>query len=134
MKINLIQKIKQSLFLKIVLIFFAAYLVFTGAQTAIHRYVFRAKHFSQVQRNMVNYADHIIEELGTPPDTLLAKNIAQKLGVDIGITASELNWKSKSTMRSFNELDIPWFDEKNNVRAGFDRGFWVYVKKSDVEY
>jgi len=134
MKFNIIQKIQQSLFIKIILIFLVAYLVFTASQAAIHQYLFKSIHFTQIQRNSANYASYIIEEIGTTPDTLIARQISQKLGIGIRIKSSDLNWTSKNDMRTFNEVDIPRFNDKKNIRAGLHKGLYIDIEKENVRY
>ncbi|NOG43940.1 MAG: HAMP domain-containing histidine kinase [Calditrichaeota bacterium] len=134
MKIRIFQKIQRSLFIKIVLTFLASYIVFTASQALLFRYLFKSAHFIQIQQNSSNYANYIVNEIGTPPDTLIAKRVALKNGIGIRIEGPDLNWKSTNDMREFDEINISEFDKEKNIRVGFDKGLFVDIEINDIHY
>jgi len=134
MSFNIIKKIQQSLFLKIILTFLISFLLFTFGVMLFHRYMFKNSHFVQMQRNTTNYVNYLIKEIGSPVDTLIAGQIAKEMNIDIRIEDQTVIWTNNKNLQSFDEVDIPWFDEQKNIRAGFDKGLFVELTKNDTHY
>ncbi len=89
------EKIKNSLFLKIILIFLAAHLTIAAVGYSMHKYFASRPHHQNMDRNMAQYSAYLINRMGIPPDTSKAKELADSLHIAIRFTARKMNWASE---------------------------------------
>ncbi|MGD9486692.1 MAG: sensor histidine kinase [Calditrichaceae bacterium] len=134
MKINLIQKVRGSLFLKLLVIFLAAHLIITFVSITTHEQLFRQTRFHKIKQNSINYARFLIRETGSPPDTLFAERITKKYGINMMIETPEYKWTSLDELLTFDTTKILPFDGNENVRASFQKGIHIYIKESNASY
>ncbi|KAA3659091.1 MAG: HAMP domain-containing protein, partial [Calditrichaeota bacterium] len=81
-----------------------------------------------------NYATFLIEKIGIPVDTLVAKNVARELKIEMRIESESLKWVSNKNMPLYDEVDIQTFSEQKNTRVGFDKGVFVFIEKNNIKY
>ncbi|MGD9900129.1 MAG: sensor histidine kinase [Calditrichaceae bacterium] len=134
MKINLAQKIRSSLFLKLLVIFLAAHLIITFVSITTHEQLFQQTRFHKIKQNSINYARFLIRETGSPPDTLLAGRITKKYGINMMIETPDYKWSSLDELLSFDTTKILPFEGNENVRAGFQKGIHIYIKNGNASY
>ncbi len=94
MKINL-KAFRHSIFLKLL-----AVIILAGTLTIIFFTIFFRVHFSsrikeQFNVNIRNYFTYIAKEIGSPPDTSLASQIASKYSIGIKYHSQKLYWNSE---------------------------------------
>ena len=99
-----------------------------------HRYMFKNVHLVQMPRNATNLATYIIKDIGYPPDTTIAAQMAKNMELGIRIEGKNLNWTSDFGMRDFDDVRIPQFENNKNIRAGFHRGLFVDIQKEDYRF
>lgn len=134
MKINILQKIQQSLFTKIILIFLVSYIFFSVSQMGFHRFMFKNVQLVQMPRNAANFANYIIEDIGSPPDTTIARKMAKTMKLGIRIEGENVNWVSDYGIPDFADIKIPQFENNKNIRAGFQKGLFVEIIKDDHRF
>ena len=134
--INILQKLRGFLFLKILLLFTLAIFSIITFILAAQRFLFFFPMRHALHRNTVNFAGYIVKELGTPPDTIRARELAGKLKIKIRIKSPGLNWTSHKDMIDFPEAKLPAYDNKRkDVFIGPTRvGLCVEIHKDDTDY
>lgn len=115
MNLNPISFVRKSVFVKILLIifglgFFINILVFGFFKTFYERHVEQALH-----ENFKNYFEYIADDIGTPPDTVLAKSIAEKYSLAIWYESDSLVWTSiDSSLHYRYKRMIHRFEDKSD--------------------
>ncbi|MDX1699107.1 MAG: HAMP domain-containing sensor histidine kinase [Melioribacteraceae bacterium] len=94
MNLNPISFIRKSVFIKILLIIFGLgflinVLVFGFFKTYYEKHIEKGLH-----ENFKNYFEYIASDIGSPPDTILAKSISEKYSLVIWYKSKILNWSS----------------------------------------
>jgi signal transduction histidine kinase len=59
------------------------------------RYAIQEEFRSLAEPHLSEYIEHLIDEIGSPPDTLAAKQLAQRLQIDIQVETDAQRWSSK---------------------------------------
>ena len=133
--IKLFKKYRRSLFLKILFTFFIAIALFFTTGFLMHRTVFRRNRFPKIQRNAVNLSLYIMHEIGSPPDTVRARQIADSKQISMRFEGSEFNWSSHPDMPRVSDLDLPVYPTNPDISAGFDApGICVTIRDADGHY
>jgi signal transduction histidine kinase len=123
--LELLGKIRGALFLKILLGFVAAFWV-VGAYFAITFWIFDwRRERPSIQATASNYASYVLDEVGSPPDTTLARTVAERLGVGMRIEGPGVSWTNREGFPEFAEVDLPVYPAQRGVRAGFMSGLGV---------
>ena len=90
---DFINKIHSSIFTKLLIV-----IIITGIIVVIIFGGFTKYYFDQlhpiIKKNTTHYANYIIEEIGTPLDTLKALEIAQELSIHIRLENSDFQWST----------------------------------------
>ncbi len=127
MRANLREKLRRSLFLKILAVFLVANAAIIAVATSADDLLMRRGHFDHARRNKVNWSRFLVSHLGVPPDTARAQELADNLGIQIRFESAELTWVSHPGMIAFGELAIPPYRDDPNVRAGWQEGVGLCV-------
>ncbi len=132
---NIIKKVRNSLFVKLIIVFVAAYAFLMFVSFSSHEFLLKKAGFPTIQRHVVNYSRYLVDDIGTPPDTVKARSVAAENDILIKIEGQEFNWQNtRDGLLGFDELDIPEFEDSKNIRAGFDRGLYVDMRKGDYRF
>ncbi|MCA9733167.1 MAG: HAMP domain-containing histidine kinase [Deferribacteres bacterium] len=135
MKFSILNKVKRSLFLKLILLFISAYSLMILVQHAFFEFQFSAQHFKQVQRNSINYASYILDTIGVPPDTSIARQLAQKLRIAIHISGPEgFEFSTEAKLVDADAVHIPPYFDNPEIRAGFDKGVAVDIPRGAFRF
>jgi len=97
--------LKRSIFLKMLLVVFI-----TGVLVLLFIGIFFGMMFHKdtrdaVGKNLRNYADYIVRDIGIPPDTLKAKEISKNFNIDIRYEGKDINWASSDKLPAIDEVD-----------------------------
>jgi signal transduction histidine kinase len=131
MKIAILEKFRSYLFLKIVLVLTLALLTTIAFILISQRFIFFHRISTPIQRNAVNHALYIINELGTPPDISKARQIVQREKIQIRFTGPTGQWVSHKHMIDFPGLQLPAYKEIPGTFIGFDDvGLCVEIRKA----
>jgi signal transduction histidine kinase len=135
MKIGILEKLRSYLFLKILVVFAFALLAIFVLILTTNRLFFQQKAFSTIQRNAVNHVQHIINELGIPPDIKKAQRLAEGEKIQIRFQGSTLKWSSHEDMIDFPGLQLPDYNVSEGISAGFsEAGLTVDIRKDNGRY
>lgn len=121
MRIGIVRWVRSSLFVKILLIILLSYVVITWTSIETHRAIFKHPRFEKKMENTVNFCNFIIDDIGTPPDTLRAAKLAQDLNIHLRIATDRFTWASPRDMRPLDSDKLSQY-RYPNVHIGFDRG------------
>lgn len=129
------KKLRGYLFLKILLVFGFALVSAVVFVIYMHRAFFLGPIFPKIQRNAVNYALFIIDEIGFPPDHEKARELGQKLQIKVRYQSPSLNWATHKNMVDFSHRDLPAFDKEKEIFAGFSSdGLTAEIKRPHGRY
>ena len=135
MKINLLQKLRGSLFFKVSLLFSLSLVITIAVLMTIHRFLLLPGNFPVMHKNAVNYAGYIMNEIGDPPDIQKARKIAGSFYMHIRIETPMQKWASHEDMIDFEHLKLPIHDEAKGIFAGFtDDGLTVAIHRDNHHY
>ena len=129
MNLNPIYFIRKSVFIKILLIilglgFLINILVFGFFKTFFEKHVEEVLH-----DNFKNYFEYVANDIGSPPDTVLAKQISDKYSLAIWYKSDSLNWSSadSSSYARYHRL----FKRYDHAKEEFSRDSTFIVRNSD---
>jgi signal transduction histidine kinase len=97
--------LKKSIFLKMLLVVFI-----TGILVQLFIGIFFGMMFHKdtraaVGKNLRNYADYIIRDIGVPPDTLKAREISKNFNIDIRYEGKDNIWATSDKLPAIDEVD-----------------------------
>lgn len=127
MKINLQQKLRGSLFLKILVVFLLAYISITVFSLTTHQMFIRRVHISHFLKSKVHYSHYLVKDFGFPPDTVRVKKMADSMDIKIRFANKDLNWASQAGILPFNKVAVPDYEGDSGIRAGFQHGVGLLV-------
>jgi signal transduction histidine kinase len=119
-KMNDRSRIRNSIFTKLLLIIFISGLLVQIAVILFFGYHFLPKIRGPLQVNLQHYCEMLAQNIGSPPDTLEAKQIAQKYFLTIEYVSNRVQWKSNEKISSYSP-----------VRRFFESETFVVVNNSD---
>jgi len=73
-----------------------------------------------LEKNISNYVNYIIQDIGIPPDTLRAKKIASEYLIEIRYESPELIWSTSADSPSINEI------QKKIKHQKHSRSWWKH--------
>ncbi len=128
------RKLRLSLFIKIILIFIIFYLILVNIHMYTHKRLLKATRMQELHQDNINLCNYIIQDIGSPPDTLKAKLLAERMDIDILIETDSWIWTTQEKLKQFNQSTLPRFKNSSTTRAGFADGFRVDIKKNEIRY
>ncbi|MFO7890753.1 MAG: HAMP domain-containing sensor histidine kinase [bacterium] len=126
--------IRLSLFIKIILIFIIFYIVLVNIHMYTHKRLVKATRIQELQQDNINLCNYIIQDIGSPPDTLKARLLAERMDIEILIETDSLIWTTQEKIKQFDETTLPQFKNSSTTRAGFANGVRVDINKNDIRY
>lgn len=132
---NLVKKLNEaSLFVKIVLVFICGHLFFATSMWHLKEFFFENYHAKNIHNTAYNYSSLIIDKIGTPPDTSLARKYADDLHINIRIKTNSFEWANSKTTPHFEDLELKDFHAKFRSKIGFDEGLHVKTERGNIDY
>jgi signal transduction histidine kinase len=97
--------LRKSIFLKMLFVVFI-----TGILVLLFIAIFFGMMFHKdtrdaVGKNLRNYADYIISDIGIPPDTLKAREISKNFNIDIRYEGKDIIWATSDKLPAIDEVD-----------------------------
>ncbi len=127
--------LKHSIFLKIILIFLSAHLTIVAVGFVVHKYFNAHKQHRNMDKNMVFYGTLLMERLGTPPDTVQAKQLADSLNIAISYRSHTLQWHYPAALKLTLPANLHAFDGKKHIFIAYDeKGFYLLRNQADAQY
>ncbi|MES9990954.1 MAG: HAMP domain-containing sensor histidine kinase [Candidatus Thiodiazotropha sp.] len=89
---------------RLILLFICVSILIALTVRSGFRYGIQGEFRSLATPHLLEYIDHIRQEIGTPPDTGAAKRLAQRLQIDIQIDSRDLSWSSSGDILDIERL------------------------------
>ncbi len=120
MKMNDRSRFRNSIFTKLLLVIILSGLIVQIAVVIFFSYHFLPRIRGPLQVNLQQYCELLARNLGSPPDTIKAKQIAQKSFLTIEYTSNKIQWICNERIPSYSP-----------VRRFFESEIFVTVNNSD---
>ena len=130
MKLKFIKKIRQSVSARILVL-----VILTGAfvnfivGAFIQRMIFtKTKEF--ITNNSIQYANYLIEDLGTPPNFEKAKQISKRLSIQINFSGKTVDFKTSKLFDQKRKYRI--FYQNKSIRIGRRKSLYIIQLQKPV--
>jgi signal transduction histidine kinase len=131
---NLIRKIQGSIFSKLLFIIIISGLLAIFFTTGLFR-LFLGQFISPFGKMAVHHTNYIIQEIGVPPDTLKAQEIAQNLSLRIRFESPDFQWATDDKLLSFKNFERMTSGKNGQIKTEFDDGiYYVSVNQDSWRY
>lgn len=132
---HLKERFKDSIFLKIILIFMTAHLTIIAVGFMVHKYFKSSKDHRNMDKNMVYYGKLLMQRMGFPPDTLQAGRLADSLNISVRFTSPTVSWSNHPEMKLTLPSNFRDFDGKGTTFIAFnENGFYLQEKTKAGQY
>ena len=98
------QQFRRSIFGRLLFVILFAGLLVNTIVAIYHRRVFNKVARATIQKNIFHYADYIIKEIGVPPDTTLARKIAEEYSIQIRYEGTDFVWASSDKIPPIDNI------------------------------
>lgn len=112
MRHNYFRRIFHSVFAQLLLICLVAGFVIVVLVGGFFAHAFRKSAHSQLQKNVAQYLNYVVKDLGTPPSLERARKIAGDAAIQIRFESSEGGWSTSDKIPSLKELGVNDLPEK----------------------
>ena len=114
-------KIIKSVFTKLLVVIFITGICINFVVVGFF-WSYRALAGRPFHRNIVQYANYVIEDLGSPPSYQKAKEIARQASLQIHYRGSKTTWSTTGEIPDLRKMHLHGFHGGHNVRAGMYHG------------
>jgi signal transduction histidine kinase len=97
-------KRRHSLSGRLILLFICVSVLIALTVRSGFRYGIQGEFRSLAEPHLSEYIEHLVEKIGTPPDTFAANELAQRLQIDIQIETGTLSWSNKGEIINTDRL------------------------------
>ena len=129
---NVIRKMQSSIFAKLLFVLIIACMSAIFCVGGLFK-LFSKQFVSPFRKNAIHYTNAIIREIGVPPDTLKALEIAQEISIRIRFESPGFQWTTDDNLPSFEDFDRMTSDqnEDEHIRTEFDDGVYFIAVHQD---
>lgn len=119
-------KITRSIFAKLFIAMIIAGIAVNLLVGAFFRYFFMPRNQANLINNIRVYTDYIVRDIGIPPDTRRAEEIARRTGFEIAIEGKDVTWSS--TDRTLPHVRSHEMHRLADGSIRWGRGRFIYHK------
>jgi len=128
MRINWLNKIFNSIFMKLLVLLLITGICINVLVGGFFMYLYRGTvRNSPYRKNIVQYVNYLIKDIGSPPDFQHAQKISQQLSIEISYESPDLNWSTSRKLPPIREIRLKVFNEEPLVQIGRYRGNFFFV-------
>ncbi len=128
------ERVRASLFLKLILLFLAAHIAIGAVGYTVHRYFGLPHHQKSINKNMEHYSRYLATEIGTPTDTLKARTLCSTYQIRLRTADDSLEWVSDATVPGFSQL-TPTLDTTSSISSGVYKDyFYVLLQQNNGRF
>jgi len=106
----------------VILFVLIAILIIVSVGSALS-WAFRTHFEDSIRPHLVQYIEYIESDIGTPPDPVKARQLAQRLNVEIHYFGKDTHWSTDGHRFELNDLDYSHAFSVNGVSYGFGHNF-----------
>jgi signal transduction histidine kinase len=128
-----LRRIGGSVFLKVLAVFVGAMVLIVG-YAAVNYIRFWEDEQLGTGAMALHYSGYVLEEIGSPPDTALARQTAERLGMGIRILGPGVDWASSEHVPPFEDIALPENPAHPDARAGISRAFGIGADFTEGAY
>lgn len=126
----------HSLFLKLLLVLLAAAVLVNVCVGGFFRMMFSHRAHAAMRQNLAHYAEYLARDIGSPPDTALARALARDRSLAIRYEGPGGAWATEPGLEGLAEESrhrAP--DGRDGERMGWNRGrYYVQVERDGARY
>jgi signal transduction histidine kinase len=127
---NIIKKIQSSIFTKLLLVIVITGIVVIVIFASFLNY-YTHQLYPSLKKNSIHYINYLIQEIGTPPDTIKALEISQNLSLQIRFESPGFNWTTNEKLLSFKNFDEHAGADDEHIKTDFDEGIYYMMLPQD---
>jgi len=130
------ERVKTSLFFKIILLFLFAHLTIGSIGFTVHRFFKMRYHEESIIKNMTHYSRFLSSTIGSPPDTSLARQFSQNFNIQLRINQpGKTDWTSESEVPEFDNFEELSPSMEDSIQSGLIGGhFFIQVSNNQTTY
>jgi len=130
-----ITNLRRRLFMKIALLFSLSLVAIIIIFPLTIRFILLPERFPVFMRSGADHAVYLIKEIGIPPNIEKARQIQQRLDIQVRIAGSGMDWAGVSGMVDFKDIQLAPIRGLNQTFAGFTSyGFCVICEKDAYRF
>ncbi|MCG8098321.1 MAG: HAMP domain-containing protein, partial [Candidatus Thiodiazotropha taylori] len=99
-------KLRHRLSIRLIVLFIIISILIIFVLNTGFRYGIRDEFKHLAEPHLVEYVDHLQQQIGTPPDILAASALAERLSIDIQISSPGERWSSSGDFLDEESLDF----------------------------
>ncbi|MCD4692611.1 MAG: HAMP domain-containing protein [Calditrichales bacterium] len=127
---NIIKKIQSSIFTKLLLVIVITGIVVIVIFASFLNY-YTHQLYPSLKKNSIHYINYLIQEIGTPPDTIKALEISQNLSLQIRFESPDFNWTTNEKLLSFKNFNEHAGADDEHIKTDFDEGIYYMMLTQD---
>ncbi len=124
------ERVRASLFLKIILLFLAAHITIGAVGFMVHRYFGLPFHRPSINKNMEHYSRYLAAEIGAPPDTLKARSLCNAYHIRLRTTSDSMQWVSDAALPGFSQIT----EGPAPASGTYKDYFYVLLKQNNTRF
>lgn len=124
------ERIRASLFLKIILLFLAAHITIGAVGFTIHKYFGLPHHQQSINQNMEHYSRYLAAEIGAPADTVTARTLSTTYHIRLRMRNDSLQWASDTAIPDFEELTPNSYTNSAVLSGVYNEYFYVLLPQN----
>lgn len=130
-----LRRFRQHLSSKIALVFILSMMAIFLLHMFTTRALFGPKRFPAMIRVGIDHAQTMANSIGIPPDLELARELHQRLGIQIRIESEKVSWVSNIDMIRFDDVKLEAVPRLEGTSAGFTpHGFCIGIERQDTRF
>lgn len=122
----------NSIFTKLLIVVVITGICLNLVIGGLFHHFFKTLSGSPIHKNVVQYVQYLIADLGDPPQLSRAKEIAATSSLDIRYDGPQTSWTTSPEIPSLHQARLRVWHEKDNVMIGRYRGHHVVAVKTDA--
>jgi signal transduction histidine kinase len=132
---NPLNRFRFRLSSKIALVFFLSLLAILMLHMVTIRTILGPKRFPAMTRIGIDHARYMVEEIGQPPNLDKARELHDRLGIQIRIEGDRVSWVSNPDMIRFKDISLSPLPDQPNARAEFTPfGFCIEITREKTRF
>jgi len=132
---KLVNKVTGSIFARLLLVLIVTAICVNLMVGIFFGHVFKNRAQTPAQKNLVQYVQYLIHDMGHPPDIARAKELSRKLFLEIEYRSPDQNWSTTGTFTEINPAHYEIIQENPMIKTtGFHNGFIIDVINGDEHF
>ncbi len=128
-------RIYRSVFTKLLVVIFITGLLINMMIGAFFHFTYKTWVRSPFQKNIIQYVNYIIDDLGSPPDLEHARRISKRALLEIRYESPDVTWATSGKIPSLQQRGFRLWYQDETLQMGRYRGYHILaVKRGQEKY